>query len=80
MKPYEEIKFPNGYIRWVREGNEYVCRMTEEYMKDIKQLHEQKWVPKIDRRYSPDGTLLSEKIKYTPDGEWQDLELKEKNS
>jgi len=32
-----------------------------------------KWEPQIERKYSPDGVLLSEKIKYTSDGEWQDL-------
>ncbi|NDH81589.1 MAG: hypothetical protein EBY68_06500 [Actinobacteria bacterium] len=32
-----------------------------------------KWEPQIERRYSPDGLLLSEKVKYTPDGEWQSL-------
>ena len=32
-----------------------------------------KWEPKIERKYSPDGVLLSEKIKYTPNGEWQNL-------
>ena len=32
-----------------------------------------KWESQIERKYSPDGVLLSEKIKYTPDGEWQDL-------
>lgn len=42
MKPYEEIKFPNGHLRWIREGKEYVCRMTEEYMEKIKNQHEQK--------------------------------------
>jgi hypothetical protein len=31
------------------------------------------WEPRIERQYAPDGTLLHEKIQYTPDGEWQDL-------
>jgi hypothetical protein len=31
------------------------------------------WEPQVERRYSPDGVLLSEKVKYTPDGEWRDL-------
>jgi hypothetical protein len=43
MKAYEEIKFHNGYLRWVREGDEYVCRMTEDYMNEMKQLHEREW-------------------------------------
>ena len=42
MKPYEEIEFPNGFIRWIREGNEYVCRMSEEYMEKMKAQHEVK--------------------------------------
>jgi hypothetical protein len=40
MKPYEEIKFPSGIIRWTRENNLYVCRLTEENMDDIKFIHE----------------------------------------
>ena len=40
MKPYEEISFPNGYLRWIREGDEYVCRMSEGYMHKMKLLHE----------------------------------------
>jgi hypothetical protein len=40
MKPYEEIDFPNGFLRWIREDGMYVCRMTEEQMEKIKALHE----------------------------------------
>jgi len=40
MMPYEEIAFPNGYLRWLREGDEYVCRMSEGYMRKMKALHE----------------------------------------
>ena len=40
MKPYEEIDFPNGFLRWIREDGEYVCRMTEEQMVKIKAIHE----------------------------------------
>ena len=40
MKPYEEIAFPNGYLRWIREGDEYVCRMSDGYMRKMKALHE----------------------------------------
>jgi hypothetical protein len=39
MKPYEEIDFPNGFLRWIREDGEYVCRMTEEQMEKFKALH-----------------------------------------
>jgi len=40
MKPYEEIDFPNGFLRWIREDGMYVCSMTEEQMVKIKALHE----------------------------------------
>jgi len=40
MMPYQEIDFPNGFLRWIREDGEYVCRMTEEQMEKIKALHE----------------------------------------
>ena len=40
MKPYEEIDFPNGFLRWIREDGEYVCRMTEKQMVKIKAIHE----------------------------------------
>lgn len=32
-----------------------------------------KWEPRTERRYAPDGTLIHEKIQYTPDGEWHDI-------
>ena len=41
MHAYEEIDFPSGSIRWIREGDEYVCRMTEDVMKEIKRIHGQ---------------------------------------
>ncbi len=31
------------------------------------------WTPMTQRVYDPDGTLISEKIKHTPGGEWEDL-------
>jgi len=40
MKPYEEIDFPNGFLRWIREDGEYVCRLTEAQMVKFKALHE----------------------------------------
>lgn len=40
MKPYEEIDFPNGFLRWIREDGMYVCSLTEEQMIKIKALHE----------------------------------------
>ena len=40
MKPYEEIDFPNGFLRWIREDGMYSCTLTEEQMIKIKALHE----------------------------------------
>ena len=40
MKPYEEIDFPNGFLRWIREDGMYVCSLTEGQMEKIKALHE----------------------------------------
>ena len=40
MKPYEEIDFPNGFLRWIREDGMYSCTLTEEQMIEIKALHE----------------------------------------
>jgi hypothetical protein len=40
MKPYEEVCFPSGIIRWTRENNLYVCRLTEDQMNEIKEIHE----------------------------------------
>jgi hypothetical protein len=51
MKPYEEIDFPNGFLRWIREDGMYVCSMTEEQMEKIKALHEapRTWVGLTDK-------------------------------
>lgn len=36
-KAYEEVSFSNQYIlRWVREGDEYVNRITKEMMEDLQ--------------------------------------------
>ena len=40
MKPYEEIDFPNGFLRWIREDGMYSWTLTEEQMIKIKALHE----------------------------------------
>ena len=38
-KAYEEVHFNDQYIlRWVREGDEYVNRMTKETMEDLKSV------------------------------------------
>jgi len=40
-KAYEEVHFNDQYIlRWVREGDEYVNRMTKETMEEFKFLVE----------------------------------------
>ena len=44
MKPYEEVCFPSGILRWIREGDEYVCRLTEDQINEIKEIHEEPWV------------------------------------
>ena len=44
MKPYEEVCFPSGIIRWTRENNLYVCRLTEDQINEIKEIHEKPWV------------------------------------
>jgi|APGre2960657373_1045057.scaffolds.fasta_scaffold97221_2 hypothetical protein len=76
MKPYEEIEFPNGFLRWIREDGEYVCRMTEEQMVEIKALHEapRTWVkfgeedmpkgdnPMFDHDYFIAGMVYAEMI------------------
>ena len=50
MKPYEEIDFPNGFLRWIREDGMYVCSLTEEQMVKFKALHEapRTWVGLTD--------------------------------
>ena len=45
MKPYEEIDFPNGFLRWIREDGVYVCSLTEEQMVEIKAIHEAPYKP-----------------------------------
>jgi hypothetical protein len=40
-KAYEEVHFnPNLIYRWVREGDEYVNRMTKEQMEILKKASE----------------------------------------
>jgi len=34
--------------------------------------HKTSWDPKISKLYTPDGHLVGQKIKRTPDGEWED--------
>jgi hypothetical protein len=38
-KAYEEVNFSDQYtLRWVREGDEYVNRITKEMMEDLKSV------------------------------------------
>ena len=40
-KAYDEVNFSDQYIlRWVREGDEYVNRITKEMMEDFKAIVE----------------------------------------
>jgi hypothetical protein len=48
MKPYEEVCFPSGIIRWTRENNLYICRLTEDQINEIKEIHEKPWVGLTD--------------------------------
>jgi len=60
MKPYEEIAFPNGYLRWIREGDEYVCRMSDGYMRKMKALHESRaLIPDQQRKPLTDEEILT---------------------
>ena len=79
MKPYEEIDFPNGFLRWIREDGMYVCSLTEEQMVKIKALHEapRTWVGLTEAEC---GVLW--KVDMTPFDYYQAIEakLKEKNT
>jgi hypothetical protein len=82
MKPYEEIDFPNGFLRWIREDGMYVCSLTEEQMVKIKAIHEapRTWVGLTDE----DKDFI---VKRASVYDWHDYEvieateakLKEKN-
>lgn len=54
MKPYEEIDFPNGFLRWIREDGMYGCTLTEGQMAKIKAIHEapRTWVGLTDEEIS----------------------------
>jgi len=48
-KAYEEVHFNDQYIlRWVREGDEYVNKITKEMMEDLKSVVRQQQV-ELDR-------------------------------
>ena len=82
MKPYEEVCFPSGIIRWTRENNLYICRLTEDQINEIKEIHEKLWVGLTD-----DEILEEYRQSYGDDGDLTDVyfahaieaKLKEKN-
>ena len=44
-KAYEEVYFSDKYIlRWIREGDEYVNKITKETMEDLKSVVRQQQV------------------------------------
>jgi hypothetical protein len=48
-KAYEEVHFSDQYImRWVREGDEYVNRISKEMMEEFKSLAEKKLTVTLD--------------------------------
>jgi DNA polymerase II large subunit len=51
-KAYEEVYFsPSVIQRWVREGDEYVNRMTKEQMEALKQqLELAEWIEETDEQ------------------------------
>jgi hypothetical protein len=80
MKPYEEIDFPNGFLRWIREDGVYVCSLTEEQMAKIKALHEapRTWVGLDEEDYIKAYELCDfDKIAAF---EFFEAKLKEKNT
>ena len=82
MKPYEEIDFPNGFLRWIREDGMYVCSMTEEQMEKIKALHEapRTWV-KFEEKDMPKGDNPMFDHEYFIAGMvYAEMILKEKNT
>jgi len=39
---HTHITISSGTIRWIKEGDQYVCRMPEELMDDMKFIHDAK--------------------------------------
>jgi len=62
MKPYEEVCFPSGILRWTRENNLYVCRLTEDQMNEIKEIHETPYT----KTYSSGKPNYTQPIKREP--------------
>ena len=78
MKPYEEIDFPNGFLRWIREDGMYSCTLTAEQMIKIKALHEapRTWVGLTDK----DWNRSKHNYDFQKGVDWAESILKEKNT
>ena len=64
-KAYEEVHFNDQYIlRWVREGDEYVNKITKEMMEDLKSVVRQQQA-ELDRAVElyTDKTIENEALK-----------------
>ena len=62
-KAYEEVDFSNKYIlRWVREGDEYVNKITKEMMEDLKSVvrQQQAEIEALKMGFANSGTHDSE--------------------
>lgn len=82
MKPYEEIDFPNGFLRWIREDGVYGCTLTEEQMIKIKALHEapRPWVGLTSEEIEASKpTRSNDAVVWELAVEWAEAKLKEKN-
>jgi hypothetical protein len=83
MKPYEEIDFPNGFLRWVREDGMYGCTLTEEQMVKIKAIHEapRTWVGLTGEEIEASKpTRSNDAVVWELAVEWAEAKLKEKNT
>ena len=55
-KPFEEVQItPTAIWRWVREGNVYVSRLTQEHMDQFKQDLENSRKELADKLYKYGG-------------------------
>jgi len=81
MKPYEEVCFPSGIIRWTRENNLYICRLTEDQINEIKEIHEKSWVGLTDeeRLEAEKGCMFIDEFDPAIYADNIEAKLKEKN-
>ena len=82
MKPYEEVCFPSGIIRWTRENNLYICRLTEDQINEIKEIHEKLWVglTEAERLDILDAELTTQSTEHFALAQAIEAKLKEKNA